>query len=260
MGSRPHRAAHRLHQRLARQTQAPKLMIATPSYDLRLSVDYVRSLIATIFALQEQGVDTCWLPRVGDSLLPAARNILAAQFLASKEWSHLLWVDSDIEWDAADVMRLIAHDLDFVCGAYRLKSASVEYAHTPLQGAQVEPGTGLIEVSSAGTGFMLTKRVVYERMIAAYPEKRISNPARFVAQSISQEAQLLMYDFFPLGMQGSEYVGEDIAFCRAWRALGGKVLVDTSLNLAHYGRAVYLANPAARFRPDGLHHVTAPAR
>ena len=106
---------------------------------------------------------------------------------------------------------------------------------------------------------MLTKRAVYERMIAAYPEKRFTNASEWAARSMSAQALAFMYDFFPLGLQGSVYVGEDIAFCRAWRALGGRVLVDTSLNLAHHGFAVYTAGPSTRFTPDGYQQPSAPA-
>jgi hypothetical protein len=44
---------------------------------------------------------------------------------------------------------------------------------------------------------------------------------------------------------GDEYLSEDYAFCRRWRALGGKVHVNTLSDLSHQGNKVYRGSLAA---------------
>jgi len=97
-----------------------KLMLATPSYDARFDLSYVGSLIRTIAELGHE-IDMLWWPRCGDSLLPASRNAIAAEFLAQPERTHLLWIDSDIAWSPKDIVDLLGHDVDLVAGAYHAK-------------------------------------------------------------------------------------------------------------------------------------------
>jgi hypothetical protein len=89
--------------------RAPQVMIVTPSYVGRYMGPYVRSVIETTYELRERGITSCWFPLAGNALLPLARNVLAAEFLAAEACTHSLWIDSDISWSASDVLRLLSH-------------------------------------------------------------------------------------------------------------------------------------------------------
>jgi hypothetical protein len=71
------------------------VLIATPTHDGRLHHGYVDALISTraLFAAQGISSDHLFLP--GWSLIPEARNEIAARLLAGPSWSRLLMVDSD---------------------------------------------------------------------------------------------------------------------------------------------------------------------
>ncbi len=55
-----------------------------------------------------------------ESLISRARNAAAAAALHYGV-DYLLFIDADIAFDAADVMKLIDHDKDIVCGPYAKK-------------------------------------------------------------------------------------------------------------------------------------------
>ena len=80
---------------------------------------------------------------------------------------------------------------------------------------------------------MLLKREVFQRLIDAYPESRISWNAG--AYDVEYETLPWLYDYFPLGFQNGVYTSEDYAFCRRWRAIGGQVWADLTVRLTHYG-------------------------
>ncbi len=72
-------------------------MITTPSYSRSFGIDYVHSLVATLFELERCGIASVWWPRVGDGPWPACRrSILVAEMMLRPQITHLLWVDGDI--------------------------------------------------------------------------------------------------------------------------------------------------------------------
>jgi hypothetical protein len=49
-----------------------------------------------------------------------------------------------------------------------------------------------------------------------------------------------------------EYLSEDYAFCHRWRAIGGRIWLDTQCRLTHVGSFEFHGNPAARFAAPAL--------
>jgi hypothetical protein len=43
------------------------------------------------------------------------------------------------------------------------------------------------------------------------------------------------------------YLSEDYTFCKRWRAIGGKVWLNTKSSLIHIGAHEFLGNPAVRY-------------
>jgi len=95
----------------------------------------------------------------------------------------------------------------------------------------------LIEVGTLGTGFMLIKRSVFEKMIEEGATPYVD------AIGLSPEENANQYDFFQCTIDSKgRYLTEDWSFCRRWRQLGGKIWADTKIALAHVGYY--------RFQPD----------
>ena len=159
------------------------LLISTPSYDGQVATDYVCALLGTFELLGSHGIQR-------------ARDKLAAEFLSNPDATHLLFVDADIVCDPRDVLRMIEHDKDVCCGAYRAKSEDIRFNCCPLTGADgavvVCPRTGCIEVDLSATGFMLIWREVFLKMIEAYPQSRIK-----IMANVEPHILAWIHDFFP---------------------------------------------------------------
>jgi hypothetical protein len=90
------------------------------------------------------------------------------------------------------------------------------------------------EVSKTGTGFMLIKRHVFEKLNA--------HPAvRSFVNDIGLPAELNPYmkTYFDTAVRENRYYSEDWTFCENWRDLGGKVWVDKRVLLKHTGTYVF---------------------
>ena len=89
---------------------------------------------------------------------------------------------------------------------------------------------------------MLIKRRVLERMITAYPETKFEvahTYPRVTKQSPKPICAVRLHD-----RKGSNiYLSEDFAFCQRWRALGGKIWLDTQSRLTHTGVYAYEGTP-----------------
>lgn len=209
----------------------PNLFVAIPAYG-SMPYEFLRSLMA--FEV-EHTMDASIRLLPGDSLVSRARNTLTAEFLKT-DCTHLLFIDSDLVFDAKQVQRLLDHDLDVVGGCYPKKQQGpLEWVCNIRPGVETPTSDGLQEVRYIGTGFMMVKRAVFERMMAAHPE---------IAYRPDPRPTETEWDFWAVGpyqdAQGfRRYLSEDWYFCQRWLDLGGKVFADTRVILKHVGQAVY---------------------
>jgi hypothetical protein len=56
-----------------------------------------------------------------DSLITRSRNALVAKFMDRTDATHLMFVDADITYQPAQILRMAAFDQDVVAGMYPLK-------------------------------------------------------------------------------------------------------------------------------------------
>jgi len=199
------------------------------------------AIAKTLVRLTELGIRAYVQHVVGNSNLPRARNELVAGFLAMK-FDDLLFVDDDMGWDANDVVRLLGSEQDIVGGVGCKKVVCedkdpAKWCMRILDGPIHQDDMGAIEVEAVGTGFLKISRAVFMRMIMAHPEWKRRGWA-----SMPAAAREMYYQFFRFDSLTAEEWGEDVGFCREWRALGGSVWIDPTIRLLHVGEYEYTGN------------------
>src|SRR5262249_50286986 len=155
-----------------------------------------------------------------DSLIMSARNTILAAFRASNA-GDLIFIDSDIAWEPSDLLRLLAHNVPLVAGAYPRKIPELNFT-VRFDDPNVVRGdrsTGLIAAKQVGAGFLRVRRDCLEQMIRAYGDLKYMPPP--VAGETTAR-----YALFDTSLDGEELVGEDYTFCNRWRAIGGTIWVD----------------------------------
>ena len=211
------------------------IFIATPAFGGMVTTSYVASLLDTQAELFKHSI-LYEAHFTTDSIIQLSRDILTANFLMTKH-SHILWLDADIDWKAKDVLRLLSHDKDIVCGIYPRKRFPIEYPIIWTEDDKDVDEDGLIEIVGAGAGFLLIKREVMEKMVEAYPEKKYIAPDAI--QEKDQYLDLEVYGLWDTYIENEVLYGEDMSFLKRWRAIGGKVFLDTEVYLKHIGSYTY---------------------
>ena len=97
------------------------ILIATPSYDGKLDVWYVNSLTNTVILGLQNYIEFHPVFMSYDALIQRSRNDLL-EIAFSNDFDHILWIDSDIEWNPEWAVKLILSDKDVIGGTYPKKS------------------------------------------------------------------------------------------------------------------------------------------
>jgi len=246
-----------------------KFFIATPCYGGALTEPYFRSVIKLMTFMNGHKIPLAFGTIANESLVTRARNVLLAYFLNS-DYTHLMFVDADIEFQVDDILKLWMHDKDVAVGAYPKKGVNWSHIkeailldpsqnHSPGQiGAlgsdyainfqfidkhkkQVGVENGLIKLHDAGTGFMMIKREAILKLIKEYPEIKYNNDVQMGGVDLKDNFYAL-FDTM-IDPVDKRYLSEDYTFCRRWQKMGGDIWLDPSISLNHYGSFCFQGNP-----------------
>lgn len=165
----------------------------------------------------------------GYSQIDRARNRLATDALA-EGFEELMWIDSDMAFLPESVDRLRAHNLPIVGALYPTKvEKKLTSALLPdTQSVVLGQGGGLIEITYAATGFLLTRRQVY---LDIQEKERLP----LCNQRLGQPTWPFFLPMIIPDGDGHTYLGEDFAFCERARRCGYKLFADTTIRLEHIG-------------------------
>ena len=243
----------------------PVLFVATPCYGGLVTQNYMQSIIRLTLHSAQAGFDTTLALLGHDSLITRSRNTLVAQFLDTAAATHLMFIDADIGFDPVQIERMLRFDEDVVAGMYPLKvidwqrialerlqngepiaTAAMFYVGRVAEDAEAERRGPFVTGTYAGTGFLLIRRAVIERMIAAYPETRYATIQTHPLPPNPSRNQYALFDCM-IEPETLTYLSEDYAFCRRWRDLGGRIWLDTEGVLTHTGTMDFTGNPRLRF-------------
>ncbi|MBL9049468.1 MAG: hypothetical protein JNK19_05085 [Tabrizicola sp.] len=228
----------------------------------------VLSLLGLTQALPRRGIPFAMKTYEWSDLV-ISRNYLMSYFLAQKKFTHALLLDSDMSYSPELFFDLLDFDADFTCAAYpqrkmrwqvlrgliereatrpeaerapidKLLAESLRYnvaeAFEANEPWPLELRNGFRKIPGAGTGFMLLRRAVPERMVetgAALPVPGFNGPGYPGAD---------FHDFFShvRGRGGQVMHGEDTSFCRRWIAgCGGEIWCHDSARITHHGAMDY---------------------
>jgi hypothetical protein len=209
-----------------------RVHICMPCYGGMLTESTFMSYIKWSNTCRQLGLDWTMETMTNESLISRARNTLTAKFLNNKESTHLMFIDADIGWEPWHLLVMLDAQKDVIGGLYPMKSLPVKWCVNGFDGAAEEGA--LQEVSKTGTGFMLIKREVFEKLNAHPATKPFMNDI-----GLPTELNPYMKTYFDTAVRENRYYSEDWTFCENWRDLGGQVWVDKRVLLKHTGTYVF---------------------
>ncbi len=243
-----------------------ELFVATPCYGGQVTQRYFHACMALMLWAIGRGIGIHFETLGRESLITRGRNTLVAKFLDRPAATHLLFIDADIGFEPAAAQRLIEFGEAVAAGMYPLKTmdwddaaiararagelistAPLRYVGKPTGAPEPQQRDGFVAADYAGTGFMLIARAALQLMTEAYPE------LHYVAAHDSAETPgrnlFALFDC-QIDPETRHYLSEDYTFCRRWRAIGGRIWLDTLSPLTHTGTHDFIGNPATRLVPN----------
>ena len=218
----------------------PSVFIAMPCYD-SVKINTMLSIFKLIQHLGrskvEVGINTMKSP-----LIHQARNYLTSVFLTT-EYTHMLFVDSDVEFEAEAGLRMLVADKDIICTPYRAKNPDLNVPTYTVKFPDpkvipILPGK-LVEIEAGPAGLMLIHRRVFEKIIKNRPDLKIKNQGN-EALVHTEKSHSFYYNFFDFAFTDGYTMGEDLSFCKLARQNNIKLYANTESVTAHRGEYAWV--------------------
>jgi len=250
-----------------------KLFVATPMYGGHCHGMYAKSILDLQACCGQYGIEVKFSFIFNESLITRARNYLVDEFLRSG-MTHLLFIDADIHFDPRDVVALLALKKDVIGGPYPKKSvkwAAIrdavaknptiepselekiggDYVFNPVPGTNKFSVGDPISVLEIGTGYMLVKREVFDKLKESFPQ--IHYKPDHVGQANFDGSRYIHAYFDTVidtkdsitGGGSDRYLSEDYMFCQMWRKLGGEIWLCPWMKTHHIGTYAFIGDMAA---------------
>ena len=238
----------------------PHIFVATPMYGGMCTGFYAQSMLQLATICRNADMDVSFSFMFNESLIQRARNAMAHGFMLKKECTHMMFVDADIRFNPQDIVSMVHADKDIICGIYPKKEinwAGVDWAvkqgvppHelprytgslvvnlVDYQGAVTVPVDQPIRIWNGGTGFMLIKRKVFEKL-----QKKVNSYRNDVGDiGGTIKPQDLIYEYFPVFIEKdtNRLLSEDYAFCKLARESKIDVWAAPWVQLGHFGTYLF---------------------
>lgn len=236
----------------------PKIFIATPMYGGQCHGVYAQSILTLPNTLSANGIDCVFSFMFNESLIQRARNALSNGFLKT-DCTHLMFIDSDIRFKPQDIVHMVRADKDVICGIYPKKEINWETvkqamdAGVPNNDLKLHTGSFVVnlknydatvtvpmnepvEIWNGGTGFMLIKREVLEKL-----SEKVNYYINDVLDLAGTMGRDKIFEFFPVFIEeeSRRLLSEDYAFCKIARDNGIKIYAAPWVELAHAGSYLF---------------------
>jgi hypothetical protein len=269
----PRESSMRLHPHGARQMNAK----AKPQTNVLMCVPSVRGTVMShtmvciaraTFLLSQLGIPND-VVNIDSAEVTVARNTLASYALRVPHFTHLLFVDDDMTFDADAVIDLLRDDKPIIGYVYpkrifdmerfyrsaqagkSLDEASndaLEFVHRHLTTETLSVVEGKCPVAGVGMGLCMIQMSVFQTMI----DKGTVNIPDF--KDTGKKGGFFdgpVIGFFDpiFSDELGKFLSEDLSFCERWiKQCGGEVWARVDRKIGHIGQQIYAGNYMDRLR------------
>jgi len=251
------------------QLRKRKLFVATPMYGGQCSGMFTKSTNDLSALCMHYGIELKFYYLFNESLITRARNYCCDEFMRS-ECTHMLFIDSDIGFQANDVISMLAlmdHEdessqYDILCAPYPKKTISWEkvkaavdqgradenpnvleefvgdYVFNPIKGTKQIKLDEPAQVLEGGTGFMMFTKKALRVMTENYPEL-MYKPDHVRTEHFNGDREIMAFFDTVICPDTKRYLSEDYMFCQWSRKAGLNIWLCPWIKLQHIGSYVF---------------------
>lgn len=220
---------------------------------------FTKSLVQAMAELSEAGLEVSFIDIYNESLITRARNTLTHMFLALDS-DYLLFIDADQSFRTKDILAMIAANVDIIGAPVpmkginwdRIRNAAIAQKenlqdYSALYNVNFLPDyfknvseirlSEPVEVLYVGTGMMLIKKSVFEKM-SPLVQSYIYDSSPLTDFNIIPGVTEIK-DFWNTSIVDGRLLSEDYSFCSIWRNSGGKIYTYLLAKVQHMGNYVF---------------------
>ena len=243
------------------------LCVLTPMYNCQLFMNHHQSMLDLACVAPGSGMKSFSHVQVASSIITEARNVLALKFLQT-EATHGVFIDADMGFDPRDVLRMLEIDRDVIGGCSpikiidwnRIQQVSRRSVRNFTDEEMQQLGVNFNferpreerlrldtpqKVERLGTGLLMVKREVFEKLRQAHPDRWYEFRDRKTGAPLLGR----VHEFFRTSITSEhEHLGEDYTFCNDCRALGFEIWMCPWTRTTHMGVHSYVGDFLAMAR------------
>ncbi len=249
-----------------------KLMICTPMYGGQCTGTFAKACmdLAAMCAQYQITMNVYFL--FNESLITRARNYCSSAFM-NTDYTHLMFIDSDIGFSPQDVLALLALSssrdekgellpYDIIGGPYPKKTISWEkikvavdkgmadenpnnlenyvgdYVFNPKAGTERIALGEPCEVMEIGTGFMMIRRQTFEKFAEAYPQYWY-RPDHIRTKEFDGSKKIMQYFQAEIDPKSERYLSEDYWFTQKAQEIGLRTWLCPWMSMSHMGSYMF---------------------
>lgn len=243
-----------------------KLFLGVPMYGGMAAGMFTKSIADLTAMCTSHGIELRTYFLFNESLITRARNYICDEFMRS-DCTHMMFIDADIGFNPRDVLAMLAlqsddTDYDVLAGPYPKKTISWEkiklavdkgvadedpnvleryvgdYVFNPKAGSGTIRIDVPVEVSEAGTGFMMIRRKTFEKFRDAFPQYSYK-PDHVRTEHFDGTREIMQYFQAEIDPKSKRYLSEDYWFCQKLQEIDCKVWFCSWMRLQHVGSYIF---------------------
>ena len=244
-----------------------KLFVATPMYGGQCAGMFARSVSDLSAVCAQYGIPLQFYFLFNESLITRARNYCCDEFMRS-DATHLMFIDSDIGFNAQDVIALMAlqrmdpEKYDIIGGPYPKKCISWEkikhavdkgvadqdpnvlerfvgdYVFNPKNGQGQIAIADPCEVLEIGTGFMMVTKNAMQKFFDSY-QQYMYKPDHVRTEHFDGSREIMMFFQAEVDPESKRYLSEDYWFCQKAQQIGLKTWLCPWMKMNHVGSYIF---------------------
>lgn len=237
------------------------ILIGIPCYGGQCYSDFMMSLINLTKAMDANKIQYDIHIIANESLISRARNSIVAKFMDNFNYTHLLFLDSDLIFQPSTVLKMIAQKKEIVGASYPKKAlnwdkiqhhiknpkgkqiheiqalaSDMNYNIVVNEKNQAQIIDGFFRVKDVPTGMMLIDKRAMCNIINRNRDCKYKNNVA------GYKGENCFYDLFKVGVSDGIYLSEDYYFCKLARECGCELWLDADTTLMHIGKYNYIGN------------------
>lgn len=230
-----------------------------PIFRQTVAIQAMSSILALKDRLYENDILSSFV-YVDSFDIVTARNMIATHFHRMQQYTHLLFIDDDMSFDAADILYLLEAKKPFsgcVCPKRNVDlkrfsqslsenksfdeayATALDFVVTHRKAQELVVTNNLCSLRSIGMAVTLIERSVFDRLITTKSVDRIELEKDAKEDWLGNPFQ---YGFFSriYSEDLNGWYGEDFSFCHRWtEGCSGEIFGLVTAKIGHVGNYVY---------------------